>query len=92
MGRGKVLLIGMVDSGLRQLGRVVLFGSLPVVLLQLRLRTDRSVGAGDLVGARGVVVRIVSNILFLVCEVQRDPQGRYRILLCMCRGCTKSSR
>jgi hypothetical protein len=55
---------------------VLLFGVLPEVLLRLELCIDRSVGVLGLTDARGVVVRIVSNILFPRCEVQYTLQEK----------------
>jgi len=58
------------------LGLVLLPEVLPGVLLQLELRIDYSVGVLGLTDAKGVVVRIVSNILFLRCGVQYALQER----------------
>jgi hypothetical protein len=55
---------------------VLLLEVLPGVLLRLEPRIDYSVGVLGLTDAKGVVVRIVSNILFLRCGVQYALQER----------------
>jgi hypothetical protein len=81
MGRWKVLLLRVVGYVWRLLGLALMWMVGVLLLLQLEVRIGCVVDLLGLVGAKGVLDRIVSNILFLWYGVRCDLQGRQRWIL-----------
>ena len=69
MGRWKVLLLRVVGYVWRLLGLALMWMVGVLLLLQLEVRIDCVVDLLGLIGAKGVLDQIVSNILFLWCGV-----------------------
>ena len=69
MGRWKVLLLRVVGYVWRLLGLALMWMVGVLLLLQLEARIDCVVDLLGLIGAKGVLDQIVSNILFLWCGV-----------------------